>query len=154
MKKFSLAEFAGLKVWSLFSVDIPVIWPSPFFILYPPLYLKYGTNTKINTDKVILFMFRRLQNNVMCFSISNTIIYIKAEIWPQIITVSSIKVSSKKNKYCKQKACWVKSIIPIKSIHHWWKVVLIPFKNLNALINNEVSHYDCSWEILKLQSWS
>ena len=65
------------------------------------------------------FMFRRLQNNIKCFSISNTFIYIKkAEIWFEIITISGIKRSIKKNKYCKWKTCWVKNIIATKSIHH------------------------------------
>ena len=64
------------------------------------------------------FMFRKLQNNVTCFSYKQHFHkWQKAEIWSKIITVLSIKGSQKKNQHCKWKTSWVQKIIATKSMH-------------------------------------
>ena len=97
---------------TLLNASSPLYGHLPLYLFFkPPLWniyifdkmapLKYKINIKINVVKNInegkfFFMFRRLKNNLKYFYIlqaTNIFIYIKPEVWFQIITVSSIKMS-------------------------------------------------------------
>ena len=84
-----------------------------------------------NKDKRIkeshFFMFRRLQNNILCFFYKQHFyIHQQAEIWFEIIIISGIKRSWKTNKYSKWKICWVNSIVATKFIQNPSKAVSPP----------------------------
>ena len=135
-----IPEHSVQKVWTPHSKNNSPIWlpPAPVLYFFRTAYLWqhfvdniaqmiYEVNAKINSrGEVISSCFEDYKTTLHSFCYKQRChLPHQAEIWFEIITVSCIKSILKKNKDCKWKTCWIKSIIATKSIH-WQKAVLTP----------------------------
>ena len=115
------------QVWTPSSINSPpYLYAPPFFIFFlNPTLLKTlfdnYLNEMLNENKNKLmrqsyfFIFRRLGKKVCFFYEQHFYKQHQAEIWSEIITISSIKKAKRKRKLSKRKTYWLKRTLLLQN---------------------------------------